>query len=787
MNADKIQSVNLLKQKIKEGISLFLGSGFSVLASNSEGKKLPVGSALLKELKIKFPKINKFPDLAKASTVLEANAKQEFYNFLVNRFTVKEYHNSYEILNEMKLKNIYTTNIDNLTHEIFSKSLKYYINDTSIKGQVVGDKRTINYYPLHGCVLNPEKGFIFSNTKIASAYSDQKDDWQGLRRTIFKDAILFWGWSFSDSDVIEAIYSSSRGATDDNVLKWIVLYDAEDYEIDFYRALNFNIIRANTSEMLDFIKDVIAESGTSQVNTKQLDIPREYLVPQIGSVPLYPLRNFYEGDTPRWSYIFSGDIVKTHYYNIISDLIATNRNIFIIGVPAAGKSTLMMQLASEYKTSKHKHILNAPTKENAQYYANIIGSEPCLIFIDECLSDFLSMKILLEKSNIQVVGFDRDYRYEGVSHKLRSFCKDYELCDISAINDLDIQKLVDKIPSGLRKTSAFGVKIKDNTIFEVLRKNVQIPRLEDRFSKVVPQLYESNPVATELFVMICYVHSCGVPVSYDMVYSYLRDVTTDYKKVYKIIGQIGSIIKEYYGDSSYFLTGINFDEQDYYKCRSNYLAELIIRNIPVYTGIVKNVLNKFIENVPPFKISRFDIFKKRAFDADITTRVFNNYKEGLDFYKGCLIIDESEFLYQQAAIYFNRKKKYSLAFEWIDKAKNNSPFNSFSIRNTHAIILFNANFEIEDKDGSVLQLLCESLNILKECYNNDKRKGFHAKIFADLSLKLYSVYPEVAYEYIELAYNWLSNEKGNPDNGYTIRKEINELYNKVSIIINYHN
>ena len=85
--------------------------------------------------------------------------------------------------------------------------------------------------------------------------------------------------------------------------------------------------------------------------------------------------------------------------------------------------------------------------------------------------------------------------------------------------------------------------------------------------------------------------------------------------------------------------------------------------------------------------------------------------------------------------------------------------NIFSIRNTHAIILFNANIEKENRDGSVIATLHQSLEILKDCYENDLRKGFHARIFGELILKFYEIYGfEEVEKYIETAVEWLDKE-----------------------------
>ena len=49
-----IEEQNTFEQALRSGINLFLGSGFSILAKDKNGNKLPCGGDLLNELKSRF-------------------------------------------------------------------------------------------------------------------------------------------------------------------------------------------------------------------------------------------------------------------------------------------------------------------------------------------------------------------------------------------------------------------------------------------------------------------------------------------------------------------------------------------------------------------------------------------------------------------------------------------------------------------------------------------------------------------------------------------------------------
>lgn len=771
----QIEEKNTFDKALKSGISLFLGSGFSVLSKDKQGDSLPCGNGLLDNLKEKFPKISAFNDLSKVSTVLEKSMdRDEFKEYLTNRFTVAEYDRVYDNITQINLKNIFSTNIDDLIFKIWENDnqSQRYVNNTLNMGES-NDSLAINYFPVHGCVMNPEKEYIFSNIKIASAYSSQDGSWESLKLTVSSAPILFWGWSFNDSDIIEAIYSSRGKMVEDNTRKWIVLYKPEKFEIEFYKSLNFSIIIADTEQLLKYFKEIVLEKKP-EISSK-IRVPMQYQVPSAIKEASYPVENFFMGDIPRWSYIYSGQIIKTHHYKKIVDLIHSEKNVIVIGIPASGKTTLLMQLASGIESERQRHILYTPTVAEVDRYCKLVGNEKVMVFVDNCLNDYISLMQLMKKNNIQVIGFERDNRYESIAYRLMENKLGYELYDVSEVNEQDITRLISSIPKGIY--SGKIVELKDNTIFETIRKHTRVPVMEDRFADVLRDLYSYDQKATELFLMISYVHSCGVPVSYDMIYSYLEE--DDYQTVYDDIKNIGKLITECYNQDFGFLGEISLDDQDYYKCRTRYLAELIIQKVPNYK-LMRLVLNKFVERVPTFKICRYDIFKSSAFDADIVTRYFTKYEDGVDFYKKCLEIEDSAFMYQQIALYASRKRKYSDAFRWIDTAKNCEKKNIFSIRNTHAIILFNSNISKENEDGSVIATLHQSLEILKDCYENDLRKGFHARIFGELVLKFYEAYGyDEVEKYIETAFNWLEIEMASRNNSNTSIKKMRQIKKEI--------
>ncbi|MCV5473474.1 hypothetical protein OFN43_31970, partial [Escherichia coli] len=73
-------------------------------------------------------------DLPQLCQILSSSSKKELKDFFINRFTVTEFDELYKSLESIKIKSIFTTNIDDLIFKIFKDSSKYYINDIQLRG-----------------------------------------------------------------------------------------------------------------------------------------------------------------------------------------------------------------------------------------------------------------------------------------------------------------------------------------------------------------------------------------------------------------------------------------------------------------------------------------------------------------------------------------------------------------------------------------------------------------------------------------------------------------------------
>jgi hypothetical protein len=793
MTFKRFDNQDLFNQKIFDGISLFCGAGFSSEAEDINGQKFPLGKKLLEEIKSKFPeKIYKQTKLDRAASILESGLdKSNFLQFLTSRLTVGEYDVRYNTLSMLKIKNIFTTNIDDLFFKIFDINNKenenaLFINMTSLNG-ISSDFHAINYSPLHGCVKYPEKGYKFSVQNIATAYTHNgQTDWYDFKSAITKEPILVWGWNFEDQDVLSAMFESSL---EKNTHRWAILYKPTDDIVEWVASQGFHVIISSTDEMLEYIAELVKirlsyldnEEAVVQKNNMQ-----EYEPPSREELLSIPFERFFTEYSPDWTHIYSGNIAKTQWYSRLENDIASGRNIIVYGIPGCGKTTLLRQLLLGYKSKKNKHFLESPLKDKAEVYVKQLASEKSILFVDDCFRDTDAIIALFGATNIQVVGFSRDYNYERQNFRLDKF--DYIKRDITMLTENDVVAIFETVPNSIKKSYVSPYALNDLTMVTLFP---NIVKSSGNF-KFIRNFYKQDPVAAEVFVLICYIHACGVPASFDMIYSFLGDDQYDYDAMYHIIARAGGLINNY-NNESLLTYSLNIN-QDYYNCRSRFLAEKILESTFLREPIFGDMLLKFASRVPVFKICNYDFFRRTGYDADWAFKAFavkerngnaEKFKDndrGKKYYTICAENDDSEYIYQQAALYFSKMKCYKIAYEWIDKAKNIAHYDRFSINNTEAQIKFDANFGLDDDHDE----LVKSLDIMRESCESDKRKHIHFCSFAEYAVRFHERYKNDSLEYLKKAQKYIADALEGNSSQRIARNTRRRLYNisrKISCLI----
>ena len=772
MDLKRFDCKNTLIGAMHSGINLFVGAGFSVYAKDKNEKNLPTGNKLIEELHTIFGSGQK--DLARYCSVMEKKNKTALIDYLTKRFRVSSYDKCYLNLNLINLKGVYTTNIDDLIPQIIEKSDSRYVNYQHTNGDCI-DERGVNYLPLHGYVQNPERGYVFSVEKIANIFNQATRIWSYLSAALEKYPTVFIGYGLNDAGVIEAI-TSEQTFQNAQKSKWIVLYNPTKDDIEYFESMGFNIIIADTKEFLDAIETFDEWDNIKANQSKDIEklLPANIIPKDTRGQIQRPIDEFYRGSPPKWTDILRNVIYKTsHYKNIEDSVFNKKKGTIIIGSPISGKTTLAMQVGYFIHYNGIKLFLTDLNQGKANYLSKIIGNQNVLLLVENFTDDIQAFKELKSLPNVSLVGVDRSHNFGYVSHLINK--DNFDIINVTPLTEFDIQGIIDTIPDGIRKSEAeireSNLREMDESIFELVIRHIKGESVKNRYKKFIKNLENDDIELAEFLVLCAYMHAARVPLSMEVAYSYFDNFSYSY--VIGMRNKLADFLKE---DDAEELAQNNIDG---YRPRSSITSEAILSYVS--PELLAKVLNTLIDKVPYIRICNFKTFRKWAFDKRLISKAFPKWEDGKLFYEKAFLFDNrNPYVLQQGALYLSSKQKYQEAFDWIDKAKILTNDRQFSIRNSHAIIMFDANYNIYTDDAE--EQLDRSMEILHKCFNDDMRKTFHAKTYADQALRYYKKYNNPkSIEYLRQSLVWLEQERNANPWASDLKSYINKVRDALRI------
>lgn len=735
----KIDNENIFLQKLRNGINLFLGAGFSLLPSPS-GKELPKTSELLNEICEKFS-INKSysNDIEKVASVLKRNNSADFQIYLREKYRVDDYNLLYDAINMMSISNIITTNIDNLIPSIIEKSQRYYLSNVTYYGPTKKDGQSINYVPLHGDVLLPESDLVFGKFELSSIDDQNKGLFSMMHGELLKYPTLFWGYAFHDGSVNKVLNYVLKESKQEI---WVQLMPG-DSNIEYFRDLGVNIIISSTEDLLKYINCKLASNLSCENNTDKLDNSfwKNYCIPTLNSksVLVEPDTAFYENGKTSWYFTLSEVAYMTSWVNqvINTSLEPENKNVIIVGLPFSGKTTLLMQVACKF--GSQVYYVDDLSEAKAKLICNNCDSKNNVtILIDNCAEDIRAYKVLADCPNIRTIATSDDFLFESSSHLLKE--TKYKKILIDDISKPEAKRIFDQIPSSIKKEN-FIYKNKDSdkySFFELMSNNIKNIITEKKIRDMLERVKTANVDAFELILLTAYLSVYRSALTTDIIIKYFND--SEYQSIKQRIKVVNTYVSE--------LIEEDLVDQDYYFLRTALFAKIAHEvALKKYTEDYGKIVLQFLEKVQPNFIYKYYVFKRKAYDSNFFYRLFGTNADQV--YKIVYINDPSAYTLQQWALYKMRCSRYEEAFIDINKALNLLP-NNLSLKNSRAIILFEAN---KNKNYSEAKpYLKESMDILSSCYTCDKRKEYHLSKYQEFAIYLKTKYGDDSY--IHSAIEW---------------------------------
>lgn len=743
------------------GMNLYLGAGFSVYADNETGEKLPLGNEINKHLIDVFGlKTNREYTLSKSCQKIKKDNKDALERLLKETYRVKSFDKMYTGLCRLPIKNIITLNIDNLVERIYEdESSTKTIADNNITGPLEKNN-VVNLYKLHGSVTYPMgSDMSFTDKELTDLFVREPGLFNTVSLKLSSAPTLFWGTSFGDNDSLELICHSeiySKSATP----KWIVVYPSDNIEdtIEDLEDLGFNIVVADTKELMEYLCSLSFAASTKVkkyvYREYRENFPANFICNELEhSSVRRPVIDFFSGAEPVISDILSSNVKRTSYFNQILQTIFSKRVTLITGIPGCGKSTLLMQLAFGKEIDGRKFWFNSIIKQEAEKLVKLVKDDKNVtVFLDNLYSNVDAFEVLKGSSNIKLVLAERALNYEYVKRFL-SISSD-AIVDVSNLAASDIQNICLSMNKSSSDAIALMEKNENISLLEIVFFASTNAQIKERISGYIKDLAEFKDEKLkidllELYTLVNYTSSCGIPATMDMLYFYFGDLIENYEDIIYALKKMNKIIVETTDEE------LKIDEaQDYLIMRSKLFAEKSIFLIP--PEIFAHVLEKFLDKVSPHAIYRYDIFKRKAYDADFTRRAFSKTR-GIQFYEKLLLQNSNPYVRHQYSIFLQRKGDMNLAWEQIDRAHTECQKKVFSIANTHAIIMFEKNMAVEAKNEKELDIqkntIERSFSTLEYCLSQDIRVSYHALTYARNATRYYEKFgkDEFSERYIDSA------------------------------------
>lgn len=711
-------------------MNLFTGAGWSAMAKSEVGP-LPVGNALADELRAQFDvDPDGALDLPQLCTVVAARDAVRLETYLRKRFTVTEYDAAYSVLEKMALRSIFTTNIDDLFESVLGDSEVHFLNDVYSRG-AAASPAAIDIVKLHGSVRDFGRPFIFGPLDLAAAATADTDRWMLLRQRLRESPTLFAGYSLRDAGTLQTLRS---GAASQELpgSAWIQVRPGSDQPsmIEYFRALGFQIIVADTASLLGFIDENVVAKAVAQSADQHLGN-----VPDSAQSASRPLEDFFLGAAPSWSDIYSSQVVRTGYFARILNNVAAEENTLLSGIPGSGKTTLLMQVAAHAPFDGPRILLDSPSVPQAALLRRQIGDKRALVLIDNVAGDIESLVQLTQLPHAVVVAADRDYNLSSVSHRIADARIGARLA-VSSVSKEDLQRIWYSIPVRIKRRLMEWPETTYSltpTVSEMVRANLSEKSVDERLIDYIGSIHRTDPEDALMLILACYLHYCRVPLSMDVAVAFFRESIDDYRTLYKMVAAVGELLSEYDGlDAA--------DDQDYFAARSMQVAENVLNGVP--GSALRAMLRRFQANVSPLRIPSYDVFRRRGYDHHLYSRAFSSWVDGADEYDRIRSklevqnVGPQYYVEQQKALFLAEHRQFDEAFREIDHARGARKRVNWTIDNTYNRILFRANVDKASALPEAQALCFRALDGLEKAFESDQRRGLHALVFADCSLRL---------------------------------------------------
>lgn len=719
-----IDNESTLKAALKREYNLFVGAGFSVNAEGRRGQ-LPLGQELAQIVATEFGFEASSLPLSMLCDMATAQDPERFKILMKEIFKVTDYDKRYEFLTTLVPRAIMTTNVDNLFNRVFEESRSHYIQDVIINGANTTTSRAVPLLQIHGSVLDDERPMIFGRFDLGSAPIRQPIPQFELRDFLMQRPTIIWGNAIEDPSTLTALRDPrAPGKTMPDT--WVQVYPGSNSEqlCQYWRTMGFHCIEASTDELLDYLAEVSKESDIRVGSSSSISN-----IPTPETVHEQPIEKFFLGAAPTFGHVYRNVIVRTGHYSTIVETLRSGKNVIVSGIPACGKTTLLIQVAISLHHQGECVIFEERLDaEKAALHARRIGKKAAYVVIDNLTNDIRTLDKLRACENVTFLCADRDIALSSVMNRLKEHS--FEIIDVTGQSGQDLRRIWESIPPRIKRSKMQTPLVSRGTspsLYEFVIKNIQNNSLSSTIANEVNELDRENSPLAELVVLACYLNYGHSVLSSDVAMGYFKSYDFGYSQITEMIESVGQLLCEEYHDRG---------DMDYFGARSRIVAEEVMQKIS--GDLLRDVITTLFQNVSTSRIDSYRYFKRFAYDARLIGRAFREVNEGVEFYDGLLERYDDPHIAQQKALYLVDFSLYQDAFRVIDNARSvlqRKRWTNFTIENTFYKVLFLMNLDLGELSQVRINECLEALQGIQRCFESDTKKAQHAMLYSECVLK----------------------------------------------------
>lgn len=257
-----------------------------------------------------------------------------------------------ELLCDYYWDKIYTLNIDDLVENIYtSKQIAFVVQNEAIRKPAQNARQIIK---LHGCVNNPNYGFVFSSNEYAINTALEDYRLKEFAHDYFNNDIIFLGTEFNETDIQVLIEKNRRSGFINAGHNYFFISPEIGYTLKHLinSTENFHYINWNTEEFLTECAKLDIQNKNIEMQERLLEQSGFLKVQNYKNVPEdYESKLYYGKDVNFYDIFANWDVINSRTSDIIQKINREGKTgsyvVAIYGKAFTGKTVVATRLLVE--------------------------------------------------------------------------------------------------------------------------------------------------------------------------------------------------------------------------------------------------------------------------------------------------------------------------------------------------------------------------------------------------------------------------------------------------------